>query len=159
MNLPLISLLLALTASAPNQLQQRVEQLVLEVEPRVADVPVTSARQLLQAHPMPILLDVRSPAERAVSIIPGAITEIGQLPRGTRIVVYCTVGLRSGLRTRELRAQGLEAVNLRGGILSWLAEGGTLVDPQGKPTAAVHVYGKRWNAVPEAINAVWKPKP
>jgi len=136
-------------------LRERIETLVQAIEPQVADVPVTSAAQLLKANPPPLLLDVRSPAERAVSIIPGALTEIGVPPAGTRVVIYCTIGLRSGIRARELRTQGLDAVNLRGGILSWLAEGGTVVDTQGRPTRAVHVYGRRWDAVPDDVDAVW----
>lgn len=155
MNAAVLGFVLAMTAAAPTPLQQRIEALVHAIEPKVADVPVTTARQLLSANPMPLLLDVRSPAERAVSIIPGAVTELGTQPPGTRVVVYCTIGLRSGIRARELRAQGLEAVNLRGGILSWLAEGGQLVDAAGQPTRAVHVYGRRWDAVPDDVDSVW----
>jgi len=155
LNLVTLGFVLAMTAATPTPLQQRVEALASAIEPQVADVPVTRAKQLLRADPMPLLLDVRSPAERAVSIIPGALTELGTQPPGTRVVVYCTVGLRSGIRARQLRAQGFDAVNLRGGILSWLAQGGTLVDPHGRPTRAVHVYGRRWDAVPDDVNAVW----
>lgn len=155
MNAALLGFVLAMTATAPTPLQQRIETLVQAIEPRVGDVPVTTARQLLSANPMPLLLDVRTPRERAVSIIPGAVTELGTQPPGTRVVVYCTIGLRSGIRARELRAQGLEAVNLRGGILSWLAEGGQLVDAEGQPTRAVHVYGRRWDAVPDDVDSVW----
>lgn len=117
MNLVTLGFVLAMTAATPTPLQQRVEALASAIEPQVADVPVTRAKQLLRADPMPLLLDVRSPAERAVSIIPGALTELGTQPPGTRVVVYCTVGLRSGIRARQLRAQGFDAVNLRGGIL------------------------------------------
>jgi rhodanese-related sulfurtransferase len=144
--------------AAPTALDQRIEELVLAIESRVADVPVVLAPQLLQelsgAQP-PLLLDVRDADERAVSVIPGALSELGSIAPGTRVVVYCTVGLRSGISARELRTRGIDAVNLRGGILAWLAAGGTLVDPAGNPTRRVHVYGRRWNAVPEDVEAIW----
>lgn len=136
-------------------LKQRVEALVQAIEPQVSDVPVMLVEQLRRAQPQPLLLDVRSKAEREVSVIPGAIFDAGSIPAGGRVVVYCTVGLRSGIAARKLRAQGIDAVNLRGGILAWLAAGGELLDPAGQPTQAVHVYGRRWDAVPDNVQAVW----
>jgi rhodanese-related sulfurtransferase len=155
-----LGLALVLTVShgqtAPNQaLKQRIESLVQAIEPQVADVPVILAEQLRRAQPQPLLLDVRSKAEREVSVIPGAIFDAGSIPAGSRVVVYCTVGLRSGIAARKLRERGIDAVNLRGGILAWLAVGGELVDPTGQPTHAVHVYGRRWDAVPDNVQAVW----
>lgn len=155
-----LGLALALTVSssqtAPDPaLKQRIEALVQAIEPQVEDVPVTLAEQVRRAQPQPLMLDVRSQAERTVSVIPGAIFDAESIPAGSRVVVYCTVGLRSGIVARELRQRGIDAVNLRGGILAWLAAGGELVDPQGQPTRAVHVYGRRWNAVPDNFKAVW----
>ncbi|MGE4072011.1 MAG: rhodanese-like domain-containing protein [Lysobacterales bacterium] len=143
------------TATGNAELKQRVEALVQAIEPQVADVPIILAEQLRRAQPRPLLLDVRSKAEREVSVIPGAIFDADSIPAGSRVVVYCTVGLRSGVAARELRQRGFDAVNLRGGILAWLAIGGELVDLKGQPTQAVHVYGRRWNAVPDNVQAVW----
>ena len=150
--------LLPLSAAADSALDRRIEALVADVEERVGDVPVIRADALLTAvassHP-PILLDVRAPAERAVSVIAGAVDDERALAPGTNVVVYCTVGLRSGERARALRERGINAVNLRGGILAWLAAGGTVIDPTGAPTQRVHVYGRRWNALPDGFEAVW----
>ncbi len=155
-----LGLALALTVgpaqtAANLALKQRVEALVQAIEPQVADVPVMLVEQLRRTHPQPLLLDVRSKAEREVSVMPGAIFDTNSIPAGSRVVVYCTVGLRSGIAARKLRQLGYDAVNLRGGILAWLAAGGELVDLQGQPTQAVHVYGRRWDAVPDNVQAVW----
>lgn len=150
--------LFPLAATADRALDQRIEALVSDIEERVGDVPVIRADALLAAvaggHP-PILLDVRAPAERAVSVIAGAVDDERAIAPGTNVVVYCTVGLRSGESARALRERGINAVNLRGGILAWLAAGGSVVDSTGAPTQRVHVYGRRWNALPAGFEAVW----
>lgn len=145
-------------AAADAALDRRIEALVADVEDEVGNVPAIRAQALLQAiaagHP-PILLDTRSERERAVSTIAGAVVAADAIPAGASVVVYCTIGLRSGIAARELRARGVDALNLRGGILAWVAAGGTLVDANGRPTRRVHVYGRRWNAVPKGFEAVW----
>ena len=90
-----------------------------------------------------------------MSVILGAVFDADLIAAGAEVIVYCTVGLRSGKTARQLRERGINALNLRGGILAWLAAGGALVDAQGAPTNRVHVYGRRWNAVPEGFEAVW----
>ena len=153
-----MTLLAPLPALADAQLDQRIEALVADVEASVGDVPVIRADDLrlaLGGAAPPVLLDVRAPEERAVSVIPGAVFDADRIAAGAEVIVYCTVGLRSGKTARQLRERGINALNLRGGILAWLAAGGTLVDAQGAPTHRVHVYGRRWNAVPEGFVAVW----
>jgi rhodanese-related sulfurtransferase len=104
-----------------------------------------------------VLVDARSPAEIAVSRIPDAIgpDELPALRAGRPVLVYCTVGMRSAKVTQQLRAAGIEAWNLTGGILGWAAAGGALVDPRGEPTRKVHTYGARWNHLPPGYEAVW----
>lgn len=93
----------------------------------------------------PVLVDVRSEAERAVSRIPGAITpqeyekEAASLA-GRHVVAYCTVGGRSYLYARKLVAEGVNATNYRDGILGWCREGLPLESPDKQPTKAVHPY-------------------
>jgi sodium/bile acid cotransporter 7 len=136
----------------------RLEALVADVEEEVGDVPVIHADALRTAAargaPL-ILLDVRSDEERAISVIAGAVTDADSIPRGAEVVVYCTIGLRSGISAREMRERGVNALNLRGGILAWIADGGDVVDGNGAPTRRVHVYGRRWNVLPEGFDAVW----
>lgn len=104
-----------------------------------------------------LLVDVRTPEERAVSMIPGAISldELEeQANTGQKVVAYCTIGYRSGQATEALRAEGWDAYNLEGSILAWTHSGGDLVGPEG-PTRKVHVYGRKWNLVADGYEAVW----
>ncbi len=93
----------------------------------------------------PVLVDVRSDAERAVSRIPGAITQqeyeadAGALA-SRQVIVYCTVGGRSYLYARKLVATGVDATNYRDGILGWCRDGLPLESPDKHATTAVHPY-------------------
>jgi rhodanese-related sulfurtransferase len=150
----------------------RIDALFDEIASDVREAPLISVPALaaqLKHIPLPadfILLDERDSEERAVSGIPGAIEPdalpgaiatakrtLGAVP--IHIAVYCTIGYRSGKRVIALnRADSqVRAVNLRGGILAWVAGGGVLVTPNGKPTKAVHVYAKRWAVVPTDFKA------
>ena len=106
-----------------------------------------------------VVLDVRSPAERAVSRIPGAI-DTSALPAaaslaGRPLLVYCTIGMRSAQATTALRSRGYEAFNLAGGVLAWAQAGQDFVDAEGLPTRKVHVYGTLWNHLPPGYQGVW----
>ena len=46
------------------------------------------------------------------------------------ILVYCTVGCRSGAYTKKLQKQGFNAFNLYGGVLAWALEGGIFLTPR-----------------------------
>ena len=70
--------------------------------------------------------------EQADSMIPGAkwcdpksVGEWGEeLPSGQRVVVYCVYGHEVGRSTAmRLRAAGVDAQFLRGGIDGWIASG------------------------------------
>lgn len=76
------------------------------------------------------VLDVRENDERARIHIEGDHAHIplmqvpdrmSELPKSRRIVVYCAVGGRSAQATAFLRQQGLDAVNLHGGMHGWQA--------------------------------------
>ena len=154
----LLAALAPMAALADPALDQRLEALIADVEEEVGDVPVIRAdalRVAVASGAPPVLLDVRSEKERAVSVIAGAVTDVDAIASGAEVVVYCTVGLRSGIAARELRERGVDALNLRGGILAWIADGGDVVDGNGTQTRRVHVYGRRWDAVPEGYQAVW----
>lgn len=107
-----------------------------------------------------VLVDNREPEEREISIIPGAFT-VDEFEarkkelKENKVVVYCTIGSRSGNYTKDLKKEGFDAYNLKGGILAWLQEGGELVDPAGETTNRVHVYGPIWDLAPPEYKAIW----
>ncbi|MCF8130672.1 MAG: rhodanese-like domain-containing protein [Deltaproteobacteria bacterium] len=103
-------------------------------------------------------VDIRKPAEMAVSMLPGAIPQKTFLknPRkfkGKRIVAYCTISYRSGIFARDMAAERIEIFNLRGGLLAWVLEGGKVYDAEGE-TKRINVYGKKWDYPPEGYESV-----
>ena len=53
------------------------------------------------------------------------------MPDGGRVHVVCRVGGRSAQVTQYLIGQGVDAVNVNGGMLDWEAAGRPLVDSAG----------------------------
>ena len=101
-----------------------------------------------------IIVDVRSKRERNVSIIPDAMSkDMFEMQKTdfkeNLILVYCTVGCRSGAYTKKLQKQGFNAFNLYGGVLAWALEGGRFLTPEGAPTNRVHVYSRKWSVLPD----------
>ncbi|MFK7874047.1 MAG: rhodanese-like domain-containing protein [Oligoflexales bacterium] len=102
-----------------------------------------------------IFIDARSKEERSISIIPGAITidKLNKNHKSSEIIVYCTIGYRSGKTTETLRSQGYAAHNLEGGILAWTWAQGPLLTPTGKKTHALHTWSDKWNLTPPNYSA------
>ena len=73
------------------------------------------------------LIDVREPSEHAASRIDGAVLiplrqvpfKLDQIPKDRPVVVHCKSGGRSALAVAMLRLRGIDAHNLKGGILAW----------------------------------------
>jgi sulfur-carrier protein adenylyltransferase/sulfurtransferase len=82
-----------------------------------------------------VLLDVREAGERAIVTMPGdawlpvgdvrAGATVPGLAAGARVYVYCKSGARSAEAVDLLRARGVDAVNVAGGVLAWVEQ----VDP------------------------------
>jgi rhodanese-related sulfurtransferase len=95
------------------------------------DLEVGAVSERLTTQPTPYLLDVREPDEyRAGHIAAAHLIPLGQLeahldnlPREREILCVCRTGNRSGVAVRRLRRAGLNAVNVRGGMLAWQAAG------------------------------------
>jgi len=126
--------------------------------PNVPDVSVEELIAMKNERDV-VLVDGRKKKEQEVSMLPDAITsrefeENIEKYRHKTIVVYCTIGSRSGHYARDLIGKGLIAYNLRGSILAWIHAGQKLVS-EGKETRRVHVYGRRWNLAPKGYEAVW----
>lgn len=127
--------------------------------PDVEGLTADSLRALIDTEGV-VVVDVRTPEEWGVSMIPGAITREAFESDPDRyaestVVAYCTIGARSGQFADEIRRQGFDVVNLEGSILAWTHAGGPLVDPAGNATTEVHVYGERWNLAADGYTAIW----
>ena len=69
-----------------------------------------------------VLVDVRSPKEQSVSMIPGAITaqqfeKHRKLYQSRTVVTYCTIGVRSEHYARKVVASGQSALNFKDSVL------------------------------------------
>lgn len=77
------------------------------------------------------LIDVREAAELAQARIDGAhhiplaelVARLDEVPRDRTVYVLCHVGGRSAQAVQYLEQQGIDAVNIEGGILAWYREG------------------------------------
>ena len=140
---------------------ERINELYEKYKRSFPQVPDVSAEELvaMRREKDVVLVDGRKKKEQEVSMLPGAITsrefeENIEKHRDKTIVVYCTIGSRSGHYARGLIGKGFIAYNLRGSILAWIHAGQKLVS-EGKETRRVHVYGRRWNLAPKGYEAVW----
>jgi sodium/bile acid cotransporter 7 len=59
------------------------------------------------------------------------------------IIGYCTISYRSGKLAEKLGKKGIKMLNLKGGMLAWVHEGGKVYDDQHGETKRVHVYKKK----------------
>ena len=135
------------------------------------DVPRMSAKEIVERRARdaaPILVDVRSRDEMAVSMLPGAWTRERfervaatepETLAGRTIVPYCTVGARSGAFARQLKARGFADVYNGEGVVLWthdVDEPLIALDAAGSeaPTRRVHVYGAPWDLARSDYEAV-----
>jgi rhodanese-related sulfurtransferase len=96
-----------------------------------SDIDVAELKALQAAGPV-VVVDVRTDAEVARGIIPGARhivlqtlpERLGELPRDATLVMVCQSGGRSRQAAGFLAAQGYARVhNLLGGTIAWIREG------------------------------------
>jgi rhodanese-related sulfurtransferase len=94
--------------------------------------PQTAAERLQHGDTSPLLVDVRTPGERADKTVPGSIhrplsslsAAIPDLPRDKPIVVFCAGGYRSSIAASLLQREGFTNVSeVAGGITAWEAAG------------------------------------
>ena len=152
--LSIISLLLWLSLPACGQqtLDEKLEKLYHHTVPLIKAPELAEWRK---ADKDLVVLDIRSIPEYQVSHIQGAKlvdyesfkeSDIKQLSKSSKIVVYCSVGYRSERIGEKMKAMGFEEVyNLYGGIFQWKDQGYAVVDRQGHSTDSVHTYNKSWS--------------
>jgi rhodanese-related sulfurtransferase len=149
--LAMVTILVVLVASA--QVPPTWEVLQTTLDARHPEVPWMTAADL--AHRMasarpPTLLDARQPAEFEASHLRGArridpdAPELTGFREGELVVVYCSVGWRSGDVAAALRRRHIDARNLRGGIFGWANEGRPV---EGAHAPRVHPFDDVWGAL------------
>lgn len=107
----------------------------------------------LEGPTPPVLLDIRTPEEYAVSHLGDARlaapatfgpADLFGLKKETPIVVYCSVGYRSGKIAELLADMGFRNVrNLYGGIFLWFNQDRPVFS-SGLPVDRIHTYDRRW---------------
>ena len=109
--------------------------LINEAKARIREI---SAKEALREHASgsAVFLDVRDLQEVNLGKIPGAVhisrgtmeTKVeAAVPRGARVVVYCSSGNRSALAAVSLGEMGYtDVASLAGGFRAWAESGGEI---------------------------------
>jgi rhodanese-related sulfurtransferase len=110
-------------------------------------VEIPTAAVSVVPDPVPdgvLVLDVREPDEWGAGHVAGSVhvplmelgsryADLPELRAAEQTLVVCRSGHRSAYATGFLRQQGIDAVNLDGGLLAWQAAGRRLVTDDGRP--------------------------
>jgi rhodanese-related sulfurtransferase len=109
------------------------------------DIPTASVSGV--PDPLPdglLVLDVREDDEWRAGHVEGSVhvplmelgaryTDLPELSEADQTLVVCRVGNRSAYAAAFLIQQGIDAVNLEGGLAAWEASGRSLVADGGRP--------------------------
>ena len=127
--------------------------------------PATLERWLADEQREVHLLDARAPAEFRVSQLRGATRidpdapDLEAAPRCGTIVVYCSVGWRSGDIANQLSAAGrADVYNLDGGIFRWANEDRP-VYRGARRVREVHPYDETWGRMLNEPLRAYRPRP
>ncbi|WP_439128141.1 rhodanese-like domain-containing protein [Polaribacter sp.] len=147
--------LLLLLVSASVSAQKKLDKLLNKWNTR--NVPYMSVETLALPKTEAILLDAREEKEYKVSHLKGALfvgydkfklkETLRKLPKdkNTKIVVYCSLGIRSETVAHKIIEAGYTNVyNLYGGIFEWKNANFKVVDTLGNTTEKVHAFNKDW---------------
>jgi glyoxylase-like metal-dependent hydrolase (beta-lactamase superfamily II)/rhodanese-related sulfurtransferase len=94
--------------------------------------PQTAADRVEHGERSPVLVDVRTPGERANKTIPGSVhrplsslrTALPDVARDRPVIVFCAGGYRSSIAASLLQREGFTNVSeVAGGIAAWEAAG------------------------------------
>lgn len=114
-------------------------------------VPYISVQELAMDYKDYIILDTRKKEEFEVSHLPNSIW-VGEnwkpnskLKSSDKIVVYCSVGIRSEDYGEKMQEAGFTDVkNLYGSIFAWKDAGFKVVDTTQNETENIHTFSKTW---------------
>jgi rhodanese-related sulfurtransferase len=96
----------------------------------MTDIGPTELHALLAGADPPLVLDVREPWETQICAIAGSLQiplrwlpqRLFDIPTDRLIAVVCHRGVRSAMAAGFLEQEGIEAVNVAGGIDAWARE-------------------------------------
>ncbi|MDH7447944.1 rhodanese-like domain-containing protein [Aquimarina sp. 2201CG14-23] len=120
-------------------------------------IPYISVTELSVIQDKVILLDAREIQEYQVSHLKGAIyvgyehfdiniPSIKNLNKEAKIVVYCSLGVRSEDISEKLKKAGYKDVhNLYGGIFEWKNKNYQVINTKGESTDNVHAFSPQWS--------------
>ena len=148
--------ILVLIVSSSTFGQKKLDKLLNKWNKR--NVPYMSVETLALPKTNAILLDARENKEFEVSHIKNAICvgydkfklkeTLAKLPanKNAKIVVYCSLGIRSETIAHKLIEAGYTNVyNLYGGIFEWKNNNFKVIDTLGNNTEKVHTFNKDWS--------------
>lgn len=146
--------LLFLLISSGSFSQKKLDKLLNKFNKN--NVPYISVDSLATTNA--ILLDARETKEYDVSHLNNAICvgydnfdvakTLRKLPKdkSAKIVVYCSLGIRSEIVADKLIKEGYTNVyNLYGGIFEWKNNNFKVIDTLGNETEKVHTFNKDWS--------------
>jgi len=119
-------------------------------------IPYISVSELSEVQNEVILLDARELNEYQISHLKGAIyvgydnfkmkaVRKQNFDKESKIVVYCSLGIRSEDISEKLKKAGYKNVyNLYGGIFEWKNQFHQIVDSKEKETDSIHVFSEDW---------------
>lgn len=119
------------------------------------NVPLISVEELKKLNKQGIyLLDTREEEEFNVSHIKNArhvgyfwfdMRKVYDIPKNSKIILYCSVGYRSEKIAHKLFDAGYKNVfNLYGGLFEWVNQGNPIYTKNGVQTSEIHTYDKEW---------------
>ncbi|MFT6217240.1 MAG: rhodanese-related sulfurtransferase [Roseivirga sp.] len=137
--LSFIALSIILVVMNQNTIRLLYPKSISNISPKEAEALILDDQTLI--------LDVREPVEYEVSHLPNALRYlpdlVSELKLNTPILVYCTVGVRSGKLAKELQKKGFTHVsNIDLGLINWKNKGFAVVDSKGQTTEKIHVYNR-----------------
>ncbi len=136
--------------SAQNSLEELLDQYNNE------SIPYISVETLKSIQNQVLLLDAREKKEYDISHIKHAkfvgytdfkmdTVTAQNTPKDTKIVVYCSLGIRSEDISEKLKKAGyINVYNLYGGIFEWKNKDFPVMNSEEETTEEVHAFSEEW---------------
>ncbi|WP_406684870.1 rhodanese-like domain-containing protein [Seonamhaeicola sp. MEBiC1930] len=135
--------------------QKKLDQLLKKYN--TESIPYIYVNELKSYPEDIILLDARESKEYAISHLKDAIfigydffnldSTCQKIPnKDSKIIVYCSLGIRSEDIAEKLKKAGYNNIfNLYGGIFEWKNQSNPVYNSEGYETNEVHTFSKEWS--------------